>query len=221
VNPDDRRLISEALAGRTASFGELVHRYQDRLYNVALRVSDQPEDAADVLQEAFVSAYLALPSFKGDAEFFTWLYRITFNTAISWKRKKRQTISLDSGGSSRANSGDKKNWDDLEPMDKSSEIDPSAKMERADDERILAQALKKLSDEHRVVLVFKDIDGLKYEEIAEILKVPVGTIRSRLHRARLELRLILDPNALGLEGVEGQEGTVGILADPEHAKISE
>jgi len=185
VNAEDRRLIAEVLAGRTESFGELVRRYQDRLYNVALRVVDSAEDAADVVQETFFSAYQSLANFKGDAELFTWLYRIAFNTAVSLKRKKRNALSLDA----IRRDGDSA----MDPEDKAEDIRPGAALERSEDEIVLATAMARLSEEHRNVLTLKEIDGLKYEEIAEIMQVPVGTIRSRLHRARLELRNLLAP----------------------------
>ena len=92
MNTDDRRLIAECLKGRTASFGDLVRRYQDRLFNAVYRVLDNTEDTHDVVQEAFLNAYQSLNSFKGDSEFFTWLYRIAFNAAITLKRKRR-TVS--------------------------------------------------------------------------------------------------------------------------------
>ena len=190
MNHDDRRLIREAVAGDTDSFGELVRRYQDRLYNIAFRVVGNPEDAADVVQDAFVSAYQALATFKGDSEFFTWLYRIAFNTAISQKRKKRPTVSVDS---SREADGS------YDPADVSSDVAPDAALERAEDEQVLAAAIAKLSDEHRAVLVLKDIDGSKYEEIAAALGIPIGTVRSRLHRARLELRQLIAPQSVGVD----------------------
>jgi RNA polymerase sigma-70 factor (ECF subfamily) len=183
VSEDDRRLIAECLSGRREAFGELVSRYQARLYNAAIRLVDNPEDAADVVQDAFLNAFQALPAFKGDAEFFTWLYRIAFNTAISLKRKKRAAVSLDGSGPEAA----------LEPDDPSEYIKPGAALERHEEERQLQDAMNRLSPEHREVIVLKEIEGLKYEDIAEILGVPIGTIRSRLHRARLELRELLQP----------------------------
>lgn len=101
MNDQDRRLIAECLGGRRDAFGELVNRYQARLYNAAIRLVDNAEDAADVVQDSFLNAYQSLHAFKGDAEFFTWLYRIAFNTAISLKRKKRATVSLDGKGPER------------------------------------------------------------------------------------------------------------------------
>ncbi|HEY3789038.1 MAG TPA: sigma-70 family RNA polymerase sigma factor [Urbifossiella sp.] len=187
MNDDDRRLIAECLDGRREAFGTLVIRYQIRLYNAAIRLVDTPEDAADVVQDAFLNAYQSLRSFKGDAEFFTWLYRIAFNTAISLKRKKKPTVSLDA-----SRNGDARDQH-REPIDASTDVKPGSALERTEEERLLHAALARLSGEHRDVLMMKDLDGLKYEEIAEVMGVPIGTIRSRLHRARLELRELLEP----------------------------
>src|SRR5919201_112291 len=99
VSADDRRLIAECLEGRTAAFEELVRRYQDRLYNTVYRLVDNAEDAQDVVQDAFFSAYQSLGTFKGDSQFFTWLYRIAINTAISLKRKQRVAFTIRAGRS--------------------------------------------------------------------------------------------------------------------------
>ena len=186
VNNDDRRLIADCLQGRTAAFGELVRRYQDRLYNSIYRVVDNAEDAYDVVQEAFLNAYQSLNSFKGDAEFFTWLYRIAFNSAISLKRKRKAVLRFEWGPGEKSSP---------EPLDESAFSQPGASLERSEEDASLQVALNRLSPEHRAVLVLKDIEGQKYEDIAEILDVPIGTIRSRLHRARLELRELLESEA--------------------------
>jgi RNA polymerase sigma-70 factor (ECF subfamily) len=183
VSPDDNQLIDACRHGDTAAFGELVRRYQDRLYNTVYRLVDSAEDAHDVVQEAFLHAYQSLDGFKGDSLFFTWLYRIAVNTAISLKRKRRVVLSIDS----------QRNGDSaIDPLDPSELSRPGHSLEMAEQERRIQQALGKLSPEHRAVLVMKDMEGQKYEVMAEILGVPIGTIRSRLHRARLELRQILE-----------------------------
>jgi len=182
VNTDDRRLIADCLAGFTPAFGVLVRRYQDRLFNAVLRVVDNAEDAADVVQEAFLNAYQSLNSFKGDSEFFTWLYRIAFNAAISLRRKRKAVVSIDG-------SDDKTS---VEPIDPSEYSRPGSNLERTEEDAQLMNALSRLSPEHRVVLVLKDLEAQKYEDIAEVLDVPIGTVRSRLHRARLELRELLE-----------------------------
>jgi RNA polymerase sigma-70 factor (ECF subfamily) len=185
VSADDHRLIADCLKGDTAAFGELVRRYQDRLYNTVYRQLDNAEDAQDVVQEAFLNAYQSLDSFKGNSEFFTWLYRIAINSAISLKRKQRVTLSIDAARNGEA---------PLEPFDTSEESRPGRTLERAEEERRVQAALNRLSPEHRLVLILKDIEGEKYETIADLLGVPIGTIRSRLHRARAELRDLLQPD---------------------------
>src|SRR5439155_19980910 len=123
-----------------------------------------------------------LDRFKGDAQFFTWLYRIAFNTAISLKRKQRVALALKT---------DRTGTGANEPLDASASNRPEYHLEKAEQERRIQQAFKRLSAEHRTVLILKDMEGQKYETMAEILEVPVGTIRSRLHRARMELRELL------------------------------
>lgn len=183
MSADDHRLIAECLQGDTAAFGVLVRRYQERLYNTVYRMVGNAEDAYDVVQEAFLSAYQSLESFKGDSLFFTWLYRIAVNTAISLKRKQRAVVSIDAGRDGEPG---------IDPLDPSEASRPGHAMEQAEQQRRIRQALARLSPEHRAVLVMKDMEGQKYETMAEVLDVPIGTIRSRLHRARLELRELLE-----------------------------
>ena len=183
MSADDKRLITECLQGRPAAFGDLVSRYQDRLFNTVYRLLDNADDAQDVVQEAFLSAYQNLDSFKGDSLFFTWLYRIAINTAISLKRKQRVAVSI----SAACQAGYV-----AEPADASDCSQPEHALERAEEERRIQKALNRLSPEHRAVLIMKDMEGLKYEAMAAVLRVPVGTIRSRLHRARVELREVLE-----------------------------
>ena len=184
MSADDRGLIAASLEGDTAAFGELVRRYQDRLYNTVYRLLDNADDAQDVVQDAFVNAYQSLEGFKGDSQFFTWLYRIAVNTAISLKRKQRVTLSINAGRNGEHG---------IEPLDGSEYSRPGQGLERAEEERRVQEALNRLSPEHRMVLILKDMEGQKYETMAEILQVPIGTIRSRLHRARAELRELLQP----------------------------
>jgi RNA polymerase sigma-70 factor (ECF subfamily) len=160
-----------------------VRRYQDRLYNTVYRLVENPDDALDVVQDAFLSAYQSLDGFKGDSLFFTWLYRIAVNTAISHRRKQRVLLSID---------GDRNGPSSLQPLDDSAFSRPGEALERAEQEQRIQHALNRLSPEHRAVLILKDMEGQKYEAMAEILGVPVGTIRSRLHRARAELRGLLE-----------------------------
>jgi RNA polymerase sigma-70 factor (ECF subfamily) len=182
VSADDHRLIAQCLGGDTAAFGELVPRYQDRLYNTVYRLVDNAEDALDVVQEAFLNAYQSLGSFKGDALFFTWLYRIAANIAISLRRKKRVLARIANRNGDAA----------LEPPDPLEMSRPGHALEQAEEGQKLHRALARLSAEHRAVLVMKELEEQKYEDMAETLRLPIGTIRSRLHRARLELRELLE-----------------------------
>lgn len=182
MSADDNRLIAECLEGNTAAFGELVLRYQDRLYNTVFRLVDHSDDALDVVQEAFLNAYQSLDSFKGDSLFFTWLYRIAVNTAISLKRKKRVLARI----------SDRNGDPIIDPVDPSDHAKPGHALEQAEEDQKLYRALARLSPEHKTVLVMKELEGQKYEDMAETLGVPIGTIRSRLHRARLELRELLE-----------------------------
>lgn len=184
MSADDHRLIADCLAGDTGSFGILVRRYQDRLYTTVYRLVGNAEDALDVVQESFLNAYQSLDSFKRDSLFFTWLYRIAVNAAITHKRKRRLAVVRIEAGSEEGAG--------IDPIDPADSNRPGHALEQAEQDRRVHQALARLSPEHRSVLVMKDMEGHKYETMAEVLQVPIGTIRSRLHRARLELRELLE-----------------------------
>ena len=173
---DDAQLIDETLAGESAAFGQLVRRYQDRLYNTVLHVVGHAEDARDIVQDALVHAYVKLETFQRNSAFYTWLYRIAFNVAISRRRRRHVAVSVEyareAGG--------------VEPVDQGE--NPTERIERQEQNRQVRQALSELTEEHRAILVLREIDGCCYETIAEILDLPIGTVRSRLHRARLQLR---------------------------------
>ena len=168
---DDAQLIEETLGGRSAAFGQLVTKYQDRLYNTLVHVTGHAEDARDVAQEAFIQAFVKLDTFHGNSAFYTWLYRVAFNVAVTHRRRKRPTASVD-----RAREAGGR------------EDGPVERFEQSERVRQVHEAIAQLSEEHREVLVLREIDGFCYETIAGILDLPIGTVRSRLHRARLQLR---------------------------------
>ena len=173
---DDAQLIDQTLAGHSAAFGQLVRKYQDRLYNTVVHVAGNAEDARDIVQDAFVQAFVKLDTFAGSSAFYTWLYRIAFNLAATHRRRQKPTLSVDHA---REASG-------AEPIENGD--GPAERLERKERCRQVRHAIYQLSDEHRVVLVLREIDGCCYETIAEMLDLPVGTVRSRLHRARMQLR---------------------------------
>lgn len=177
---DDARLIEATLQGHSAAFGQLVQKYQDRLFNTLVYALGNAEDAQDIVQEAFVQALLKLDSFRQSSTFYTWLYRIAFNVAASQRRRKKlDRVSLDQV---RDTSGQ-------EPIDPGEE--PDARLHRQECCRQVSEALDHLPEEYRTILILREIEGYCYETIAEILELPVGTVRSRLHRARLQLRELL------------------------------
>jgi RNA polymerase sigma-70 factor, ECF subfamily len=178
---EEDRLLQDFQAGDSHAFGLLVHRYQDRLYTALVRFLDRPEDALDVLQDTFLSAFANARNFKGNSRFYTWIYRIAMNHAIDHHRRKKPRQSLSIFAEDQADMSDQR-----------SQTQPADHLEREEDRELVQLALQQLSTEHRMVLVMKEIDDLRYEEIAEVLDVPVGTVRSRLHRARADLKDILE-----------------------------
>jgi RNA polymerase sigma-70 factor, ECF subfamily len=175
---DDQPLIEACRAGQTEAFGELVRRYQDRLYPTILRLTGCAEDAHDLLQDAFLRAYEKLGRFHGDSSFYTWLYRIAVNLALSGRRRRRATLRL---------SGTRRD-EPIDVPDDPEQSDPTLPLVRAERTALIQEALDALAPDHRAVVVLKEFDGLRYEEVAAVLGIPVGTVRSRLHRARCELR---------------------------------
>lgn len=183
VRSRDLSLIEECLDGRLDAFGELIEPYQDRIFNTIYRMTGSTEDAAELLQEAMIRAFRGLKSYQADSAFYTWLYRIALNVVFSNRRRRRvRMVRAEDCSLGR-----------LDPPDATERSRPSRNLEVAEQREIIQQALEEVPEAYRAVLVLKDIDGLKYEEIAEILDIPLGTVRSRLHRARSEMRDRLKP----------------------------
>ena len=175
--PTDADLIRQCRAGRTAAFGTLIERHQDRLYASVLGMLGSADAATEAVQDAFVLAWQKLDTFEGHAAFSTWLFRIAVNAAFTHLRKrKRQRIITGSGPQT------------FEPPDLRPEADPAARLERDEAQQLVRNSLDSLPDDYRIVLILKEMEGYRYDEIAELTGVPIGTVRSRLHRARCELR---------------------------------
>ncbi len=176
----DEKLVRQVVDGDGDAFTAIVRRYQDRLYSTLYRLVGSPEDARDLLQEAFVKAYRHLDRFEGASSLYTWLYRIAVNTGLSHRRKrKRVYLSL---SEPFEEDGPGRTWEDP------SADDPADPVMSAETEALVQRALDALDGEHRTVVILRDIQQLDYAAIAEILDVPAGTVKSRLHRARLMLR---------------------------------
>lgn len=167
---EESELVARSRTGDVDAYDQLVGRYQDRVYQLAYRVTGNREDAWDAAQDAFLKAYRALRGFRGAAAFGTWLHRIAVNTALDLVRRRPQpTLALHAVAAAAPD-------------------EPDETVLRQDVQQQVQRAIAALPPQHRVVVVLRDIDGLRYEEIAGLLQVPVGTVRSRLSRARDALR---------------------------------
>jgi len=194
-------LLRKAQRGQREAYGQLVLLYQDRLYNAVLRLVGDREEARELTQEAFTRGLMKLESFRGDASPYTWLFRIAVNLAISQLRKikRHRTFSLDAGsnGNGRHSSTDDQASGLVDRLASQNTAQPSDDLEnREQGEQVLA-ALGRLDAEYRAVLVMRDIEGFDYQQMAEVLDLPLGTLKSRLFRARLALRDELRPYLSG------------------------
>lgn len=179
MSADDQLLIDRCRAGETSAFGTLVLRYQDRLYGTLVHLLGSTHDALDVAQDAFVLAFQNLHAFRGDSAFYSWLFRIAYNSAVSFRRKrKRPAASLDHV----------RDRDGIDPEDTRKSSDPGYGLESAERQQAVRAAMDELDEDYRTILVLKEMEGLRYDEIAEVIGCPIGTVRSRIHRARGELR---------------------------------
>lgn len=183
---DDQQLIDRALAGDREAFGQLALRYQDRLFASMIGVTGSAEEAEDVVQDALVRSFVKLETFQRNSQFFTWLYRIGFNVALSRHRRRRGRISLDQTQESAG----------IEPVDGHEMPDePMLRQERI---AMVHRAMDQLTDQHRAILILREMDECSYEQIAEILEISIGTVRSRISRARTQLKIALET----LQGAE-------------------
>lgn len=182
VVKDDLALVAEAKAGSYEAFEELVNRYENKIYRLGLNVTGNPEDAEDVLQEAFLKAFQHLGEFRADSRFYTWLVRIAVNEGLMKLRKRRSDRSVPM---------EDEIGDDGEPIPRELadwKPNPEQIFAQAEIERILRDAAQKLPATYRTVFLLRDMEDLSTAETASVLNLTEGTVKARLFRARLMLR---------------------------------
>lgn len=179
---NNRLLVKRAQNGDYSAFEELVRIYQNKIYALSINLAGNREDAQDLAQEALIKAFRAIGSFRNEADFGTWIYRITVNAWLNYRRKNSGSIiSLDEaflrddGGEMRRELA-------------ATSDDPLQTLEKKEFKDLVHLALNSLSDEHRTVLVLRELEGYSYEEVSQLLGCSLGTVKSRLSRAREVMR---------------------------------
>jgi len=192
VNISDAVLIDQYRKGDSAAIERLVLKYQNRIYNVILKICADPDDAAELTQETFVKIIENLDKFEGRSGFYTWAFRIAVNLTLNYcqRNSKLAFQSLDADLDQQDDSKVRQVLKDF--LSDDSSPDPAAQVQSKELYRLAAKALMGLDETHRTVIVLRDIEGMSYARIAEILDIELGTVRSRLSRARSKMRKILE-----------------------------
>ena len=191
VNIDDAVLVEQCRKGDSDAMQRLVLRYQNRIYNVILKICANTDDAAELTQETFVKVIESIEKFEGRSSFYTWAFRIAVNLTLNYCKRnvKLGFRSLDADESSH-DSSDKKQLREF--LSDDSSPDPAAVAQNKELCDIAIRALMKLDDPQRAVVILRDIEGMSYAQIADVLDVKLGTVRSRLSRARSNMREIME-----------------------------
>ncbi len=179
---DDRKLVRAAQKGDPAAFRQLVERYQRRVYQLAVGMLKDPDDAMDISQETFVRVHRYLPSFKGDSSFFTWTYRIAMNLCLDAQRKKGRVERVDLA------EGDEAEIEAAMDPPSHALAGPQRAALNSELKGKMEEALASLSENHRSILLLRELEGLSYEELAKVLGIRKGTVMSRLFHARLKMQ---------------------------------
>lgn len=177
---EEAQVIEQILKGDINAYEQLVTRYEKSVYNLALRMTDNAEDAADMAQEAFIKAYNSLGSFRGDSKFSVWLYRIVSNVCLDFLRKqsRRPAMSL---------SVEDDDGEDVQLDVPDESMSPESLLERKLTRESVRAGLARLPEDYRQILLLRELQGLSYDEIAQTLDIGVGTVKSRIFRAREKL----------------------------------
>ncbi|MGE5474974.1 MAG: RNA polymerase sigma factor [Ignavibacteriales bacterium] len=184
----EETLIRLCKDGNLQAFEELIKKYESRVFNITFRILGNHSEAEDISQDILVKVFKYIKGFKEQSSFYTWLYRITVNECMDVinKRKKAVVYSIDAPIETENDEIAREIKDNSESVEE--------KAERNELRKYLAEAINSLSSEHKTVIVLRDVQGFSYEEIAEIIKCPPGTVKSRINRARCELKDMLMQN---------------------------
>ena len=195
---NEKQLIEQILSGDDEAFAELVHEYEDKVYHLCLRMCSDREQAKDLAQEAFVKAWRGLKFYKHEASFSTWLYRLTSNVCIDFLRSKKRTMAL-------SLTADDEEATVLDVEDPSPT--PEQQLMDSQSKQAVAVAMEQMEEEARMILLLRVVEERSYEEIAGIMDLKTGTVKSRLARAREKLRRILmeSGNDFGFTSVKRKE----------------
>ncbi len=190
---EDARLVALAREGDAPAFRRLVERNQSRLFAVAFGMLRDRDDAMDVVQDAFIKAHKKLAEFEGNAAFSTWLYRICVNLCIDKKRSDARRRSVDLDDVSGKELGEDNIYAGVDIAPKLTAANPLKAVQDKQLGKEIGAALAELSDDHRAILLLREVDGLAYEEISQVLEIPKGTVMSRLFHARKNMQRLLRP----------------------------
>jgi len=185
IYQDDALLIQRFQGGDHSAFDALITKHQARAYQYAYRLARDAEEASDVVAEAFVRVYRALCNFKGESAFTTWLYRILTNCYLDMRKKEKSRPSTSLEAALHTDDGE------LERQIEDPNRTPHEEAERTERERTIEGAVERLPEYQKAMIMMYHVDMLSYEEIAQALELPIGTVKSRLNRARLSLRELL------------------------------
>ncbi|WP_158894371.1 RNA polymerase sigma factor [Amycolatopsis anabasis] len=185
MSVEDDTLLAKAVQGDQGAFDQLVRAHTPKMYRVALRITGAAAEAEDVVQDAWISAWRALPNFRHESAVSTWLYRVVTNAALAQVRRRRPTVSLDAALGPDDDSGERSLLETGVLAD--TRANPERVLVRAEQVDAALRAIASLDVSQRVPLVLRELEGLSYEEVADVLEVSVPALRSRLHRARVAL----------------------------------
>jgi RNA polymerase sigma-70 factor (ECF subfamily) len=191
INVEDAVLVQKWRKGDAAAIEKLVCKYQGRIYNLILKICSNPDDAAELLQDTIVKVIENIDKFQSRSSFYTWAFRIAVNLTLNY-RKRKATVGFTSLDAEMASADEQTKQGLAVILSDDKSPDPAAVAENRELCELVQKGIRKLDDEHRAIIVLRDIEGMDYEQIAEVLGIELGTVKSRLSRARAALRQILE-----------------------------